>query len=168
MPDQTSRTRDEEAVRRFVEHMAMQFAEWGFARMAARVLMTMMSMDEPSLSAADLAERLDVSPAAISGAVRYLMQLGLLAREPVPGTRRDRYRLPDDPFYEANIVRRGMMKTLADLTDEGVAATGGPGTPAGARIAEMRDFYRFVAADIDGLLTRWQAYKRQRDREDAR
>jgi predicted transcriptional regulator len=159
MPDQARRPRDEEAVRRFVERMAMQLAEWGFPRMAARVLITMMSLDEPSLTAADLAARLEVSPAAISGAVRYLMQLGLLVREPAPGTRRDRYRLPDDPWYEASSVRRGMMKTLADLSDEGVAATGGPATPAGSRIAEMRNFYRFVEVDIDRVLARWQAFR---------
>jgi predicted transcriptional regulator len=163
-PEQALSPRDEQAVRRFVEHLAMQLAEWGFPRMAARVLLTMMSLDEPSLTAAELAERLGVSPAAISGAVRYLMQLGLLAREPVPGTRRDRYRLPDDPWYEASSVRRGMMKTLADLSDEGVRATGGPGTPAGARLAEMRDFYRFVAADVDGMLARWEAAKAKRAR----
>lgn len=161
-PEQAPSPRDEEAVRRFVEHMALQLAEWGFPRMAARVLITMMSVDEASLTAAELAERLAVSPAAISGAVRYLMQLGLLAREPVPGTRRDRYRLPDDPWYEASSVRRGMMKTLADLSDEGVRATGGPRTPAGARIAEMRDFYRFLAADVDAMLARWEAAKAKR------
>ncbi len=162
MSGQSPGTRDEEAVRRFVEHMAMTLADWGFPRMAARVLMTMTCDDKASLSAADLAERLEVSPAAISGAVRYLVQMGLLVREPVPGTRRDRYRLPDDPFYEASIVRRNIMRSLADLTEEGVAAAGGPVTPAGARIAEMRDFYRFVADDVDGMLARWQAAKRDR------
>lgn len=80
--------RDEEGVRRFVEHMAMSWAEWGFPRMAARVLMVMMAADEEALTAAELGDRLEISPAAVSGAVRYLIQIGMLAREPVPRPRR--------------------------------------------------------------------------------
>ncbi|TDD15507.1 MarR family transcriptional regulator [Nonomuraea diastatica] len=59
-------------------------ADWGFPRISARVLLTMMSADEDSLTAGELGDRLGVSPSAISGAVRYLMQVGLLERRPVP------------------------------------------------------------------------------------
>src|SRR5262245_47418683 len=98
MVDRTPGPRDEEGVRQFVEHMAMMLTEWGFPRMPARVLGSMMTADEDSLTAADLAERLGVSPAAISGAVRYLTHIGLISRVPVAGSRRDRYRLPDNPW----------------------------------------------------------------------
>jgi DNA-binding transcriptional regulator GbsR (MarR family) len=93
--------RDEERVRAFVEQLALTFTDWGFPRMPSRVLVTLMSADEDALTAAELAERLDVSPAAISGAVRYLIHVGLLQRVPTPGSRRDRYRLPLDPWYES-------------------------------------------------------------------
>ena len=64
--------RDEEGVRLFVERMAMTWADLGFPRMPARILITLLAADEPALTAAELGERLEVSPAAISGAVRYL------------------------------------------------------------------------------------------------
>ena len=162
MPDRSRGRRDEQAVRRFVEHMAMTLADWGFPRMPARVLMTMMSSDEGSLTAADLAEQLGVSPAAISGAVRYLTHVGLLAREPVPGSRRDRYRLPDDTWYEATATKGQLLKTVTDLAEEGVTALGGLATPSGARVAEMRDFFQFVQGELDGLLQKWQATKAAR------
>ena len=41
--------RNEEALRQFVERMAMTFAHWGFPRMAARVLITLMAAEEDSL-----------------------------------------------------------------------------------------------------------------------
>jgi DNA-binding transcriptional regulator GbsR (MarR family) len=91
-PGVVAAQRDDEAVAQFVEHAARVFADWGFPRMAARVLFVMMTANEPGLTAADLAERLGVSPAAISGAVTYLIQLGLLERVPVPGSRRDLHR----------------------------------------------------------------------------
>ncbi len=151
--------RDEEAVSRFVERTAMVLADSGFPRMPARVLMAMMSADEDSLTAADLGERLGVSPAAISGAVRYLIQLGMLAREPSPGSRRDRYRLPDDTWYEASVTQEELLTTVANLADDGVTALGGPDTPSGARVAEMRDFYRFLRAELPALLDKWKASK---------
>jgi len=151
--------RDEPAVRDFVEHMAMTLEHWGFPRMPGRVLVAMMSADEDSLTAADLSARLAVSPAAISGAVRYLIQFGLLERAPAPGSRRDRYRMPNGAWYEASVTKGDVLKTLADLADGGVSALGGATTPAGARVAEMRDFFRFVQGELEDLLTRWRATK---------
>jgi DNA-binding transcriptional ArsR family regulator len=149
--------RDEEGVRRFVERMAALLAEWGFPRMAARVLLVMMAADEDSLTAAELAERLGASPAAISGAVRYLTQLRMVVREPVPGSRRDRYRMPNDVWYEVGIGEVPMFKTLHKLADEAVPTLGGPQTPAGARMARMRDFYQFMMNELPTLLDKWKA-----------
>jgi len=168
MPGRARGHRDEAAVRRFVEHTAMTLADWGFPRMPARVLMAMMSADEDALTAADLGERLGVSPAAISGAVRYLMQIGILVREPVPGSRRDRYRLPYDAWYEASATKGGLFKTLADLADDGAAALGGPATPSGARVAEMRDFFLFMQTELASLLDKWEETKAATGREPSR
>lgn len=151
--------RDEEGVRRFVEHLAMLFANWGFPRMAARVLMVMTVADEPSLSAGELAERLGVSPGAISGAVRYLIQIGMAVREPVPRSRRDRYRLTDDTWYEVTLTKLTIFKAVADLATEGVVSLGGPGSPGGTRVAEMRDYFAFVHAELPALLDKWTAAK---------
>ena len=153
--------RDEVAVRRFVEHMAMALANYGFPRMPARVLMTLMGADEDGLTATELSRRLEVSPAAISGAVRYLLLLGVIVREPVPGSRRDRYVLPDDTWYQAGVVKAGWLKVLADLAGEGVEALGGRATPSGRRVAEMRDFFLFVQSDMPALLDRWEAVRRR-------
>jgi DNA-binding transcriptional ArsR family regulator len=149
--------RDEEAVRRFVERMAALLADWGFPRMAGRVLLVMMAADEESLTAADLGQRLGVSPAAISGALRYLTQLHIVVREPVPGSRRDRYRLPNDVWYEVGLGEVPLFKTLAELAGDGVAALGGTGSPAGARMARMREFYQFMQNEMPTLLERWKA-----------
>ncbi|MCW2887229.1 MAG: hypothetical protein QOE54_1240 [Streptosporangiaceae bacterium] len=152
--------RDNDGVRRFVEHMALVWADWGFPRMAARVLMTMMAADEKVLTAAELGERLEVSPAAISGAVRYLTQIGMVQREPVPGSRRDSYRLPDDAWYQAGVVKGGLFKILVDIAAEGVPALGGEGSPSGARIAEMRDFFAFMQAEMTTMIEKWHETRR--------
>ena len=146
--------RDEEQVRLFVENMALFLSDWGFPRMAARVLMTLMAADEGKLTASELAQRLDVSAAAISGAVRYLQQLQLVARTPVPGSRSDAYEVPEDSWYAAAIVKGGLYRRLADLSDQGVKAVGDQGE-GGRRIAEMRDFFLFLDSEVGALLQRW-------------
>ena len=148
--------RDPDRVREFVEHLALVFTDWGFPRMPSRVLITLMAADEEALAAAELAERLDVSPAAISGAVRYLIHIGLLQRVPTPGSRRDRYRLPADPWYESGSLRDGYMSQVVAATSEGVVALGAD-TAAGRRIARMRDFFVFVHAELGDLLAKWKA-----------
>ncbi|MEU0546853.1 helix-turn-helix domain-containing protein [Micromonospora sp. NPDC005979] len=143
----------------FVERMALTFAEVGFPRMAARVLFTVMSADDP-LTAAEIGERLGVSAAAVSGAVRYLTQFGMLIREPVPRSRRDRYRMPENPWYEGTITKTAIYKTFIDVAEGGVGALGAE-TPAGERVAEMRDFFIFVQGEIDSLGERWRVRRAQ-------
>jgi ABC-2 type transport system ATP-binding protein len=71
--------RDEAAVRRFIEGFAAALADGGVPRMPARVFAALLATDSGRLTAAELGERLQVSPAAISGAVRYLTQVALVA-----------------------------------------------------------------------------------------
>jgi len=154
--------RDEDQVRVFVENMAMFLGDWGFPRMAGRVLMTLMAADEGRLTAGELAQRLGVSPAAISGAVRYLQQLRLIVRTPVPGSRSDVYEVPEGSWYAAAIVKGGLYGRLAELSDLGVRAIGGPEASVGARrVAEMRDFFRFLDREIGTLLDQWVAERRE-------
>jgi hypothetical protein len=147
--------RDEAAVARFVEQSAATLADMGFARMPARVLMLLMVTEEPGLSAADLAAGLQVSSAAVSNAVRYLMQVGLAEREAVPGARRDLYRLPNDTWYAASGAKQPAYRKLADVASQGIKATGGPGTPAGARLSDMQSFFDYLDTEIPGVVERW-------------
>jgi predicted transcriptional regulator len=147
--------RDAEAVSRFVERFAMTLEESGVPRMPARVFVTLLATDSGALTAAELAERLRVSPAAISGAVRYLIQVDLITRERDPGSRRDRYRVFDDAWYEATVRRERLLLRWEDSAREGVAALG-PDTPAGARMVETVAFFEFLRREMPALQERWR------------
>ena len=155
--------RDEEGVRRFVEQVAMLFADWGFPRMAARVLLTLMTSEQRGLTATELGDRLDASPAAISGAVRYLAQIGLAVREPVPGPRSDVHRLPDDAWYTGTTTTTtALYGQIINAAAAAVDPLGGPETVAGARVAEMRDFFIFFQQEMAGVLQRWHELQASR------
>jgi hypothetical protein len=85
------------------------------------------------------------------------MQVGLIIREPVRGSRRDRYRVPDNPWYEATTGRGHIYGEIADLASGGVDALGGPETVSGARIAEMVNFFRFMQAEMAVIYDRWRS-----------
>ena len=89
--------RQQSAVDSFVGRFAADLEAAGIPRLPARVFVALLVEDAGYLSAAELAERLHISPAAVSGAVRYLIQVQLVHREREPGSRRDRYRSPTTP-----------------------------------------------------------------------
>src|SRR5437868_5375456 len=83
--------RDLGAVRAMEERFVAMMAETGFPTMMARVLVGLFLTDSGTLTAAELATRLQVSPASISKAVQHLEHLTMLRRERDPRTRRERY-----------------------------------------------------------------------------
>lgn len=146
--------RDEDAVRRYVESLALVLSQIGMQRMSARVFAALMTTDDARLTAADLASQLSVSPAAVSGAVRFLEQVGLVAKEREPGERRDHYRLFDDLWYATFLKRDRMIIMWRDAAGDGIDALG-EDSPAGQRLAEMRDFLSFMLEELNGMYERW-------------
>jgi DNA-binding transcriptional regulator GbsR (MarR family) len=145
-----------EDVSRFVERFASVLEESGMPRMPARVFAALLSTDSGRATAAELSEALRVSPAAVSGAVRYLSQTSLIGREREPGSRRDVYRLHDDEWYEAIYRREPMLARWERAVLDGVEAVG-PDTPAGARLRDTAEFFAFLQAEMPAMLQRWHS-----------
>jgi DNA-binding transcriptional regulator GbsR (MarR family) len=150
--------RDEEAVRGFVERFSSTLIDAGFPRMPARVFVAILVTDSGTLTAAEIAETLHVSPAAVSGAVRYLAPLGLVSRERARGSRRDHYRVHDDVWFQTIAQRDRIVAQWAARLREGADVLGRD-TPAGARMAETVEFFEFLEQELAGILDRWRAYR---------
>ncbi|WP_284433932.1 MarR family transcriptional regulator [Streptomyces sp. TUS-ST3] len=150
--------RDPEAVSKFVEGFAAQLVEAGMQRMPARVFAALLSSDEGSMTSAELAEQLQISPAAVSGAVRYLAQTHMVSREREPGSRRERYRVHGDQWYEALTNREAVLKRWEGALREGVSSLGAD-TPAGRRMAETLAFFEFVEGEVAAMMERWRAHR---------
>ncbi len=147
--------RDQEAVRRFVESFASALVDAGMPQMPALVFVALLATDERGLTAEQLAVQLQVSRAAISGAVKYTGQVGLTTRERQPGSRRHRYVLESPTWYELVARRERVLDRWIATAREGVDALG-PTTPAGQRLAESLAFFEFLRNEIQSVLTRWQ------------
>ena len=142
----------------FIERFAWVLTESGFPRMPARVFAALLSTDSGRLTAAELAALLHVSPAAISGAVRYLVQVNLASREAEPGSRREHYRVHSETWYEAIASKDQVLDRCERSLREGLDVIGRD-TPAGARIAETLAFFEFIQTELPAMLERWRARK---------
>jgi DNA-binding transcriptional regulator GbsR (MarR family) len=156
--------RDEEGVRRFIERFALDLTESGMARMPARVFAALLIEDDGQLTAAELADVLHVSPAAISGAVRYLTQLRMVARGREPGERRDHYQISSDMWYEVVARRDEILARWEQDLQDGIKAVG-PDTPAGARLEENRQYFEFLRQEAPRVMARWRKLRAARRAE---
>ncbi|MEU4650469.1 MarR family transcriptional regulator [Nocardia fluminea] len=120
--------------------------------------------DAGALTAAELVARLRVSPAAISHAVAFLEQHGMLRRELIPGERRERYLVDDDIWLRNLVASVQMQNALSDMTRRGVEILG-PGTPAGARFEQSAEFVAIVGAALRQAMEQWQVRLAERSAE---
>jgi DNA-binding MarR family transcriptional regulator len=147
---------DEGEVRRFVERFALLLAGSGMPRMAARVFACLLVVDSGQLTAGEIADQLRVSPAAVSGAVRYLVQVKMIERHREPGARADHYRLAGgDLWTEMLGARMAVMAGWEDAMADGAALVG-PDTPAGTRLRENEAFFAFLRTEVPAMLARWR------------
>src|SRR4051794_21456471 len=144
-------------VARFIDRFAAVLVDGGVPRMPARVFGHLLASDDGRMTAAGSAAALNVTPAAISGAVRYLVQTGLIERAREAGSRRDVYRLGDDPWYEAIYRREPLIARWQKALADGVQALG-EDSPAGARLKDSADFFAFLQQELPALLARWREH----------
>jgi DNA-binding transcriptional regulator GbsR (MarR family) len=143
----------------FIERFASVLVAAGFPAMPARVFVALLVTDSGRLTAAELVSMLRISPAAVSGAVRYLTGVGLVHKERVPGSRRDCYRMLPDAWSEVMRLQSQVLIRLTSLLKEGTDLVGAD-TPAGARMASHTAFFEFLNAEMPALLDRWNALNR--------
>ena len=142
--------------RAYVERFALVLDGLGLQPMAARVLALFVCSDADTLTSAEISAHLAVSPAAVSGAVHLLGQAGLLERVPVPGSRRQHFRLAGDTWTGAGAVKQEVFVALAALAADGLQIVAPDGLAA-ERLEGMRAFYAFLAEEMPALLARWRA-----------
>jgi DNA-binding transcriptional regulator GbsR (MarR family) len=152
--------RDPAAVERFAERFTQVMVDSGMPRIASRIFTAVLATDAVRLTAAELAEQLKASPAAISGGVRYLAQLGLVHRGREPGSRRDHYSVDDDVWFQLITQRDNLMDRWSASLRDGAAALG-EDTPAGGRLAQSVEFFEFLRQDLDGMIERWEAHRKR-------
>ena len=144
-----------------VEHLGGALADAGLARLPARVFAALMAQEDGRLTSAELAQLLDVSPAGVSGAVRYLTQVRMIRRERERGSRRDVYVVMDDAWHDVLMQRDQIYAPILTALLEARGALGAD-TRAGERMQLSVEFLEFVTREMGGIAERWDEYKATR------
>ncbi len=138
--------RDDEAVREYEEAFTTLLMHQGLPKMTARVLTGLFVADAGSLTASELAQHLQVSPASVSKAVALLEAQGLIRRVR-DERRRERYFVDDGVWYQSTIDSARGMAQVAEIARQGVGVLG-RGRPAAARLENMARFSDFISEAI--------------------
>src|SRR3954451_13727814 len=131
----------------FVDRMASALHQAGLARVPSLGFSALLIDDDGRMPSAELAEALHVSPASVSGAVRYLEQIQMLRRERERGSRRDVYVVEEETWHNALMRRDQVYAPMIAALTAGLTAVG-PKAPAHRRILVTREFFAFVNEEM--------------------
>ncbi|SCK23264.1 MarR family protein [Streptomyces sp. WMMB 714] len=128
----------------------------GMPRTTARVHVDLLLSEDGRRTAAELARRLNVSPASVSVAVNFLVQQGFARRERDPQRRRDIYVVDDDAWYHSIVVS---ARLTLDSARAAIAAAEEFGTdhPVGQRLQRAGTFLERVILDMVDSADRWRS-----------
>ena len=143
------------------EEAAAMIAGVGFPRMPGRVMMALIAAPAEGYTAADLATRLGVSAAAVSGAVRYLQTIQVVRRVSRPEERRNRYVIVPDTWYGLMTNNGPIYERLAAHI-EAIGLAHADDHAARDRADEMAEFFRFMARRMPQLIDEWEARRAER------
>lgn len=141
------------------ERAAAMLTAAGMPRMPARVMMALVAAPDGGYTAAQIGDRLGVSAAAVSGAVRYLQQLRFIQRRSWPGDRRDRYEFVHDTFSSSMVGNIPVYTHLAEYIDA-IAAEHDDDQGAHDRAVELAEFFRYLSVRMVQIVDDWRALRR--------
>jgi predicted transcriptional regulator len=139
----------------FVEQMGGALMQAGLPRVPSLVFSALLVDDDGRMTANELASDLSLSAGAISGAVRYLEQVGMARRERERGSRRDVYVVDDDAWHGALMRTQHLYDPMVAALTRCLAGMS-DGSPAGRRLLLTREFLTFVQDEMRALIGRWE------------
>lgn len=145
----------DDAVRDLAERFTAIMIGTGLTRMTARVLTCLYLTDSGSLTAAELTQSLQVSPASVSKAIGELEKQELIRRERDPRRRRDRYVIDADAWFRGWMASANQNAVLAEFARHGAEILGAT-SPAGARLRDIGQFFDHVGRAMLQAAEQWR------------
>lgn len=145
-----------DAAEKYIERMGAALTSAGLGRLPSRVFAALTVDPDGRMTSAELVEALGVSPAAVSGAIASLSQIGFMHRERERGSRRDVYVVDDDAWHRAMMQHDATYAPMLAALDDAIEGLD-PASSEHRRLFVMREFLRFVGAELDEIGARWAA-----------
>ena len=144
----------------FVERLGAALTSAGLARLPSRIFAAVLVDEDGRMTAAEIGEALGVSPASVSGAVKYLDGVGMVRRERERGSRRDVFVVDDEAWHDTLLQADNIYRPMIAALGQGIDDLG-PDDPARNRLIVSRAFMQFILEELHGINDRWAARRRQ-------
>ncbi|MFI7066823.1 GbsR/MarR family transcriptional regulator [Kribbella sp. NPDC050124] len=151
----------------FVEQFALIRELAGSPRMEARVLGYLMVSNKRYVASGELARALSASAGSISSATRRLIDLGYVARHPVPGDRSHYFKVEDDIWGEFLASEQRSFGKQRQLFEDMLAVLpdGMPGPRK--RLRNARNYFEWLASYHRKMLEDWREHRDKLEAEDS-
>jgi len=146
----------------FVERMGAALTSAGLARLPSRIFAALLIDEDGRMTAAEIGETLGVSPAAVSGAVRYLDGVGMVRRERERGSRRDVFVVDDDAWHDT-LLRADQIYAPMQAALRRAIEQLSPQDPAHRRLRMSHEFLAFMLEELGSMDERWAARVKELD-----
>ena len=144
----------------YIEELAATITASGIQRMPSRVYAAILVSEAGCMTAAQIAQTLQVSAAAVSTAVRWLSQVGMITRRTVPGSRREHYVVDSDSLIRLIAHDSKALSSWASGFARGQQVVA-PSGAAAKRLAELEEFFEFLLQEMAGVMQRWYAHQQK-------
>ena len=139
----------------YIEEFGLFFEQFGLPRTAGRMLGWLLVCDPPHQTMDELTEVLQVSKSSVSTTSRMLIQSGLVEKVSFPGERKDFYRISDNAWIQAWVVRVKQTVAVRQLAERGLDLLSDETLKRRARLQTMHDLYEFLEEELPKLTERW-------------
>jgi DNA-binding transcriptional regulator GbsR (MarR family) len=141
----------------YVERWARLLESQGEPRIAGRIYAHLATSEERWLSLNELAEQLDISRGSVSTNTRRLIEMGLISRVAVPGSRREHYAADADAAHGMMQRAAAASRAVEALAREGLELQSDRVAPGGESLRVMADMYGRLADVLESDSVRTDA-----------
>lgn len=145
-----------EELRGFVEEVGLFYEKSGLPRMAGRILGWLLVCEPPEQSLAELGAAVGGSKGSMSTMSRMLLQMGLVERVRLPGSRLDQFRIRPGMWAESMRDQLLAINEAERLLKRGLDLIAGLAPAARERLEEAHALYAWFGEEMPRLLERWQ------------
>ncbi len=150
-----------EGIDAFVSHFGALMSASGMPGLSGHVFALLLATPQAQLTARQIGEALHISPAAVSGATKYLAEVGFTRRLRRPGSRQVVHAVVSENWYETLLVRNNVVEASRALFMEGSRAAGGTRTAAGRRLWLNAKLFECLGAAVSETLEKWHAEREE-------
>jgi DNA-binding MarR family transcriptional regulator len=143
-----------DALRSWIEELAILLERDGLPRMAGRIFGWLLVCEPPGQTLEELAAALQGSKASMSTMTRLLQQAGLVERLRPPGARRDHFRIDPRQWERLWRARLEHLRQAAALIGRGLDLLDRRPSAARLRLEELHAQYGFFERELPQLLAR--------------